>query len=273
MKWHPLMRLEYQERNKKANKLSKLILAITFLTRLPIPSPQKISPDDIGKSTPYFPIVGLILGGILVGINYFCSYFWDPIITNISIVISLIILTGGLHLDGLMDTCDGVFSNKDRERTLEIMKDSRVGAMGVIAGICLISLKFAFLNCINDDMKNQVLLIFPMFGRLSMVFAISFYPYARTSPGLGSLFVEYSKQYYLLIALIQVFIVAIPLLLWKFFPVIIVLGLATWLISWRLSKKLGGLTGDTYGAICEATETLVLAIISMKYVNTLSFHI
>lgn len=253
--------------------MKKLILAITFLSRLPIPSPKHIAPKDIGGSTPYFPIVGLILGGILVGINYFCSYFWDQLITNIVLVISLIALTGGLHLDGLMDTCDGVFSNKDRERTLEIMRDSRVGAMGVLAGICLILLKFAFLNNINDDMKYQALLIFPMIGRLSMIFAISFFPYARSSSGLGSLFVEYSKQHYILIALAQVFIIAIPLLLWKAFPIFIIVGFATWLMAWRLSKRLGGLTGDTYGAICEVMETLTLAIMSMRYINTPSFNL
>jgi adenosylcobinamide-GDP ribazoletransferase len=252
--------------------MKKIILAITFLTRLPIPSPKQIAPDEIGRSTPYFPIVGLILGGILVGINYLCSYFWDPLITNIVLVISLIALTGGLHLDGLMDTCDGIFSNKDRERTLEIMRDSRVGAMGVLAGICLILLKIAFLSSIDESMKTWVLLTFPMLGRWSMVFAVSFFPYARTSPGLGSLFVEYSKQYYVLLASIQVFIIAIPLLLWKAFPVFIVIVFATWLMSWRLSKRLEGLTGDTYGAICEVMEVLTLAIMSMRYINTPLFH-
>ena len=251
--------------------LKRLILAITFLTRLPIPSPKEIAPEDIGRSTPYFPIVGLILGGILVGINYLCSYLWDPLVTNIIIVVSMIALTGGLHLDGLMDTCDGIFSNKDRERTLEIMRDSRVGAMGVLAGICLILMKFAFLNSIDDSIKTNVLLIFPMLGRWGMVFAVSFFPYARKSSGLGALFVEHSKKYYVLIASMQIFIITIPLLLWRVIPVFIAAVFVTWLIAWRLSKKLDGLTGDTYGAICEVMETLTLAIISLKYISTLNF--
>ena len=247
--------------------MKKIILAITFLTRLPLPAPKKVAPEDIGESTPFFPLVGLILGGMLVGIYYFCSHFWQPLVVNIVLVISMIAFTGGLHLDGLMDTCDGVFSNKDRERTLEIMRDSRVGSMGVLAGICLLLLKITFLNEIGQDMKIPVLLTFPMFGRWSMVYAISFFPYARTTSGLGSLFVEYAKHYYILIATIIILVVTIPFLLWKAFPVFIVVGFATWMMSRRLSKRLGGLTGDTYGAICETIETLSLAVLSMKYIN------
>jgi adenosylcobinamide-GDP ribazoletransferase len=248
--------------------MKKIILAITFLTRLPLPSPKKVAPEDIGKSTPFFPIVGLILGGMLVGINYFCSYFWNQLITNTILVFSMIAFTGGLHLDGLMDTCDGIFSNKDRDRTLEIMRDSRVGSMGVLAGICLLLLKIVFLNGISQDMKMPVLLTFPVFGRWGMVYAVSLYPYARTTSGLGALFVEYAKHYYVLIATIIVLIIAVPLLLWKAFPVFIVIAFATWMMSSRLSKRLGGLTGDTYGAICEVMETLSLAVLSMKFINS-----
>jgi adenosylcobinamide-GDP ribazoletransferase len=248
--------------------MKRILLAITFLTRLPLPAPKKVAPEDIGESTPFFPIVGLILGGILVGINYFCSYFWDPLVTNIAIVVSLIAFTGGLHLDGLMDTCDGIFSNKNRERTLEIMRDSRVGSMGVLAGICLLLLKIFFLNSIAQDMKIPVLLAFPVLGRWSMVYAVSLYPYARSTSGLGALFVEYAKHYYVLVATIIVLIITIPLLLWKAFPVFIVIGFATWMMSRRLSKRLGGLTGDTYGAICETMETLSLAVLSMKFINS-----
>jgi len=248
--------------------MKRILLAITFLTRLPLPSPKKVSPEDIGKSTPFFPIVGFILGGILVGINYFCLYFWNPLVTNTILVLSMIAFTGGLHLDGLMDTCDGIFSNKDRERTLEIMRDSRVGSMGVLAGICLLLSKIVFLNSISPGMKIPVLLTFPVLGRWGMVFAVSLYPYARSTSGLGALFVEYAKHYYVLIATIMVLIITIPLLLWKALPAFAVIFFATWMMSRQLSKSLGGLTGDTYGAICEIMETLSLAVLSMKFINS-----
>ena len=242
--------------------MKKFILSITFLTRLPIPTPKIVTPQDIAGSTPFFPIVGLILGGILVGIDYFCSHFWNQLVSNTAVVIGLIALTGGLHIDGLMDTCDGIFSNKDRDRTLEIMRDSRLGAMGVLGGICIILMKITFLYGIKGEMRIPTLLIFPTIGRWTMVYAISFFPYARTTSGLGKPYVQHSKRYHFLIASILGLIVTIPLLLWKTIPIYIVIGFSTWFMTYRLSKRLGGLTGDTYGAICETMETLTLAVMS-----------
>ena len=242
--------------------VKKILLAITFLTRLPFPIPKSISPDDMGRTTPFFPMVGLLIGLILVVINYALSYIWAPYIVNVLLIISLIVITGGLHLDGLMDTCDGIFSGKDRERTLEIMHDSRVGAMGVLGAICIIVLKMVFLSAANPGSKMAALIAFPMLGRFSMVFAVSAFPYARTSPGLGSLFVEYAKKRYIFWAIVQVLVVTIPLLLWKAFPVIVIVVAFTWLLGKWLTNRLEGLTGDTYGAICEITETMSLALIS-----------
>ncbi len=168
--------------------MKRLLLAITFLTRLPIPVSKEISKEDVAKTTPFFPLVGLIIGSLLFVVNYILSFIFPNFAINTIIIISLIAITGGLHLDGLMDTCDGLLSGKDRERTLEIMRDSRVGAMGVAGALCIFAMKLAFLNALNPNNKVDALLIFPMFGRWSMVFAISFFPYANTKPGLGSLF-------------------------------------------------------------------------------------
>lgn len=242
--------------------MKRFILAITFLTRLPLPTPKIVTPKDIASSTVFFPLVGLILGGILAGIDYFCSHFWNPLVTNTAIVIGLIGLTGGLHIDGLMDTCDGIFSNKDRDRALEIMRDSRVGVMGVLGGICVILMKIAFLYGIKDDLRIPALLIFPVIGRCAMVYAICFFPYARTTSGLGKAYVQHSKRYHFLIASALSLSVAIPFLLWRAIPIIVIISFATWLMAYRLSKRLGGLTGDTYGAICEVVETLTLAVMS-----------
>ncbi len=247
--------------------MKRLLLSITFLTRLPIPLGKNISNEDMGKTTPFFPLVGIFIGLLLVGINYILSFILPGFAINIIIIVSIIVITGGFHLDGLMDTCDGFFSGKDRERTLEIMHDSRIGAMGAIGAICIFALKFAFLNAVNAENKLKALLLFPMFGRWSMVFAISFFPYAGTKPGLGSLFVKHAKKSYMFWATIPVIILSVPLLRWRAFPIIIVIFLITWLIGRRFSNKLGGLTGDTYGAINEIIETLSLAIMSIRLFN------
>lgn len=244
--------------------MKRLLLSMTFLTRLPIPLSKNISQEDIGKTTPFFPLVGIFIGLLLVGINYILSFILPSFVINIIIIVSLIAITGGFHLDGLMDTCDGFFSGKDREQTLEIMRDSRVGAMGVAGALCIFALKVAFLNAVSAENKLQALIIFPMLGRWSMVFAISLFPYAKGKQGLGSLFVEHAKKSYIFWSTIPIVILIIPLLRWKAFPTLIVIFLVTWLIGKRLSNKLGGLTGDTYGAISEVIETLSLAIMSIK---------
>lgn len=247
--------------------MKRLLVAITFLTRLPIPINKEISQKDMAKTTPFFTLVGLIIGCLLILLNYTLSFIFPNFAVNTIIIISLIAITGGLHLDGLMDTFDGLLSGKNRERTLEIMHDSRVGAMGVAGALCIFALKLAFLNVLTSDNKVSALLLFPMLGRWSMVFAISFFPYANTKPGLGSLFVEHARKSYVFWATIPVIISAIPLLLWKAFPVFIIIFLITWLVGKNISRKLGGLTGDTYGAICEIIETLSLAILSIKIYN------
>ena len=246
--------------------MNRLLLAITFLTRIPIPVNKEIS-AGIGKITPFFSLVGLIIGSLLIAINYILSFIFPDFAVNIIIIVSLIAITGGFHFDGLMDTCDGLLSGKNRERTLEIMRDSRVGAMGVAGAICIFALKLAFLNALSPNNKVHALLIFPTFGRWSMVFAISFFPYANIKPGLGSTFVEHAKKSYIFWATIPVIILTVPLLLWKAFPIFSIIFLSTWLIGKMISNKLGGLTGDTYGAICEIIETLTLAIMSIKIFN------
>lgn len=244
--------------------MKRFLLAITFLTRLPVPVSKKVSQGEIGKSTPFFPLVGLLVGALLVGIDYLSLRIWPQTIVNIILITCLIAITGGLHLDGFIDTCDGIFSGKDRETTLEIMRDSRTGAMGVLGAICIIALKIGFLSAIGSGGRWRSLLVFPMLGRWGIVCALSMFPYARSTGGLGSPFVEYAKKRYMIWASLQVLVVAIPLFMWKALFLVAAIGLVTWLLGVWLSRRLGGLTGDTYGAICELTETLSLAVMSIS---------
>lgn len=246
--------------------MKKLLLAITFLTRLPLPIPKNITVEDIGRSTPFFPLVGLLIGLILICLDELLSYLWPPLAVDAVLVVSLIVITGGLHFDGLMDTCDGIFSGRDRDRMLEIMRDSRVGAFGVLGAVCLLMLKLAFLNAIHGSYRWAALLLFPMLGRWSMVWAIALFPYARTTPGLGRPFTEFAKKRHIIWASLPVFAIAVILDVGLSHPAsgmrhlmsIVVVGSATWLLAKWLSHKLGGLTGDNYGAICEVMETLSL---------------
>lgn len=240
--------------------MNKLLLSITFLTRFPTPTP-KFNPSDLGRSTLFFPIVGLMIGLVLAGVWYGLSHIWPIYVADTSVIIFLIVLTGGLHLDGLMDTFDGTFSNRDRKEMLEIMRDSRVGAMGVLAGMSVVILKIVLFNALNPDAKIPAIITFPVFGRLCLVLAITLFPYARGNSGLGSAFVKYSKKSYIIWTSAESLIISAPLLLWRSLPVlaavfIISVALGTW-----FSHKLGGLTGDVYGAICELGELTCIAVL------------
>lgn len=244
--------------------MRQLLIAITFLTTIPLPIPKNISPQEQGQSTALFPIVGLLLGGILVGIDQIVSIVWNwkSVGRNTILVTSMVFLTGGLHLDGLMDTCDGIFSRRSKERMLEIMKDSHVGAFGVIGAICILSLKLAFLNEIEADQRWRALVTAPILGRWAMSCAIALFPYARQSEGMGYPFKNYTSRKFLLYATLIAFLSCVSVLgMPKVLAAMLTMGFAV-LIAQRISGKLGGLTGDTYGAICEITETVALIAIS-----------
>ncbi|RYD06650.1 hypothetical protein N752_02975 [Desulforamulus aquiferis] len=164
--------------------LNSLRLAISFLTVLPFYN-KEVDNQEMGRSVSYYTLVGLLLGTISAGVCLGLRYLGLTIAADITAIVTVIILTGGLHLDGLMDTADGVLSGRSRERKLEIMKDSRVGAMGVLALVVVMMLKIAFLLEINGDLKFIALILAPTAGRWAMVFGITRYPYARPSGGLG----------------------------------------------------------------------------------------
>jgi adenosylcobinamide-GDP ribazoletransferase len=220
----------------------------------------------MGRSTPYFPLVGLLVGLILVALDRLFSYVFPPLVVNSALFVSMVIITGGMHFDGLMDTCDGVFSGRDRERILEIMRDSRVGAFGVLGAVCLAAMKIALLNAVKGDIRWATLLVFPMLGRWGMVWGVTLFPYARKNPGIGQSFTDFARKRYILWSTIPVLAAAIPLFMWRGIALVITAGLGALLLGKIFSRKLGGLTGDTYGAICEITEVLVLMAVCVKYV-------
>lgn len=249
--------------------MRQLLIAITFLTTIPLPIPKGITPREQGEAIAFFPIVGLVLGGILAGIDRIAGtiWTWSSLGKNSLLVVIMVLLTGGLHLDGLMDTCDGIFSHRSKERMLEIMKDSHVGAFGAIGAICILLMKFAFLNEINGSQRWQSLLIVPILGRWAMSFAISIFPYARKEEGLGHSFKSYAHKKYLLYATLITLLLSILILSnLSGYKIFIFAALSTMgfsvLVAWKISRQLGGLTGDTYGAICESSETIALIMLA-----------
>jgi adenosylcobinamide-GDP ribazoletransferase len=235
--------------------------AVRFLTFIPLPA-REASWEQVGRGTAYFPLVGALLGAIFVLADALLGKIWSRLLVSAVLVVLWVILTGGLHLDGLADTVDGLRGGRGREERLTIMKDSRLGTFGGVAVFCLLALKLAFLNELGLAWRGRGLLVVPTLGRWAMVYSIWTFPSARPG-GIGSLFKEHSGLREVVLATVLALVVALSFFsLWGL-AILGGLWLAVTLLGWTLTRALGGLTGDTYGALCEISEVLVLAMVAL----------
>jgi len=263
--------------------LQGLVAAFQFLSRFPIPIRIDYDHATFRRSVPFYPLVGCAIGLLLWGLAYVATTFLPLLPAAVLVLIGWVGITGGLHLDGLMDTADGILSHRPREQMLEIMKDSRVGAMGVIACVLHLSLKLALIYSLLDKGWLQALLplvLIPVWSRWWMTASIAYWPYARPNSGMGSFFKETPRRYVafgaILCLLISASVGAVAMQqaathAWVSYPafslivvaVMLAVGLAA---SGYFSRKLGGLTGDTYGAANELLETAgLLAAVVLLY--------
>lgn len=237
--------------------MHSFLIALQFLTIFPVRPKSSPSAQDLSSSARYFPLVGLIIGAHLVIINDFCTHLFSPLLVNTIIIITLSLITGGLHLDGFVDTMDGILSGKkEKEEILKIMRDSRIGSMGMISLFFLLILKISLLGEI-DCFKNSFLFILPVFSRWSMVISFTLFPYARKDDGLGKLFTSATKTDLILSTIICLFL-GILILKIRGIIIIIITLITTYASSSYLKKKIGGITGDTLGAINEINELVIL---------------
>lgn len=231
-----------------------LIVALQFLTRLPVNIQVDFNDENIGKSTFFFPYVGILLGFLSSILYYIMSPFNIQIASFLTLVV-MIILTGGLHLDGLSDTVDGFFSNRDKEKTLEIMKDSRIGAFGVLSLILIILFKYILIS--NMDVNLPVALALSMGNsRLIALTQIAFKKVARPG-GLGHMVSKSNPKKYIIYSII-IYLLIISYIDIIYFIPLIVSFIAGEVISLYSYKKIDGLTGDIYGATIEVTEAISL---------------
>lgn len=244
------------------NVIGDFITGFQFLTRIPVKTQTQWMPESFSHSVKFFPVIGGIIGLILSGFLYGAESFWGgklPVhLMAIGIILLEIIITGGLHCDGLMDTTDGIFSGKPRERMLEIMKDSRVGAFGAMSFCLLIFVKYSLIMDIDPTLLPLAILVMPIVGRTAVVAGITLYPYARAE-GLGKAFYQSAHKTTLYVAGLCSALLLIPL--GQLVMISGVVGIAFALIfAEYVSKRLGGLTGDVYGAIIELTEIVTLLV-------------
>jgi len=239
--------------------LRSFLLALQLLTRIPVKIGGEVQKQEMVRSVTMFPLVGLLVGGAMGLVYYLASPILPGSLPAWLAVLTALLLTGGLHLDGLMDTDDGVFGSHTRARALAIMRDSRTGAMGVMACVLDLGIKTTALSSFIGPDIYPVLLLAPAAARTAMVLAMR-YPYARQGKGVGSPYAgQVGKGHIMLSVLLTL---ALSALIMGVQGIIVVMGawLAAAAIAWWLAKRLGGMTGDAYGFINEIAEVSFLLL-------------
>ncbi len=241
------------------------LAALRFLTIIPLPLRREVSLKELGRSLGYFPLIGLVIGLLLAGLNWLLSLVLPSGVVSVLLIVFLVVISGGLHLDGFVDTCDGLARHRTVEERLGAMRDSRAGAFGIIGVVLLLLLKYICLDSIPEVSKMSSLIFMPVVGRWAMVYAIFAHPYARPS-GLGKVFKQEASLKHFVLATLVMLIVALllpPLFSWLNLAIIVFVFAVTVAISTYLKHQFSGLTGDTYGAINEVAEVGVLILASL----------
>lgn len=238
--------------------LKRFVLMLQFMTTIPLRFDLRATSEDYGKGLVFAPAVGLIIGGILEGCRYVLSLLLPLPVTAVLVMVIYILLTGGLHLDGLGDTFDGLFSGRSGDRMLEIMRDSRVGTNAVLAVASVILLDTAMLYSLQDKIILFALLLFPVAGRIGSLISAGISKYARSGEGLGKSFIDYCRMPDVAAGLVPYFLIfflvsGLQGLIAGIIPVFSAFGVTKF-----FSRKVGGATGDILGAVCELNQTIFL---------------
>lgn len=230
-----------------------LILSLQFFTRIPINIPIDFNEENIKWSIFFLPLVGSIIGG-LGGLVYYFLALYNILIAGILTLLITIILTGGLHIDGLSDTIDGFLANKEKERTLDIMSDSRIGAFGVLSIVLLILFKYILI--ISTDSLPLIMALSFINSRLVVSRIISYKKPAKKK-GLGSMFHESNPKKLSIISSLIYLIILLIIDIRYIIPLAITF-IAGEYISYISYKKIEGVTGDVYGAVIELGDLISL---------------
>ena len=232
------------------------LLALEFLTIVRLRRHASVDERTIGASVSWFPLVGLLIGGAVVAVDWLARTAFPGTVATALVLLAGVIITGALHMDGLADTADGLFGGHTPERRLEILKDSRTGSFGVVAVVLALLVQYAALAGLDGRPRVASLLAAPVLARFGVVLAIATFPAARPS-GLGHIYRQNASVSPFAPAMAGVaLILAMPevaLLLWA-----VAAGAVTLATGAFAVRRLGGLTGDVYGALVVLVETAVL---------------
>jgi len=237
--------------------LDDALVAFRYLTVLPLPRPR--GPGSLGRAAGWFPVVGLGLGACVALASLAADRLVPPGVGAMLLIALWAGLTGGLHIDGLADTCDGLGGGWSRERALSIMRDARSGPFGVTAVVLVLGLKAAAVATLPEGLAWRALLVAPVLGRAGPLLLVCLSPPARTE-GAGHALATGARWPTLVAGgLVAVLASVATLGLWSV-PALAVSALLAWGWAAYLHRRIGGFTGDTVGALVEVTEAVVLTL-------------
>ena len=243
--------------------MKKLGLAIQTMTRLPLKKQFDVTCQDYADSVAWFPLTALMPGAVMLAVYQLFLLTGIPYLPAFLCVVAGIMFTGGLHIDGFADVCDAFFTGKTKERTLEIMKDSRVGTYGVLGIIFVVASKTFLIPSVDPARVLWILLAAPLCGKIPLVFCAKLSRYPRQD-GMAKCIVEHLKTD---TALVAITLCAAAAFLAGGFAAgsvsvacMIAIGAAMHFIA---GQKIGGATGDVLGACNELGEIVFLLVMAV----------
>ncbi len=241
--------------------LNSFLLSLQFLTIINIRRDfGYIEENRFGRAAVFFPIVGLLIGGGLVITSKLTSLFLPISISDAIVITILIIITGGLHIDGFADTIDGFAGGKDKNDILRIMKDSGIGAFGTAGLIMLLLMKYLSIQSLHLDMKYWLLAAMPVVSRWAVLPMGLLFRYARLEGGTGKAFAEAIKLKEFVLGSILCLFIVVLLLGVMGLSLLAGIFIVTLIIGWYSNKRVGGITGDVFGAAIEVNELTALVL-------------
>ena len=241
----------------------EFLAALQFLTVTPPIIRRAFTAREMGGAVGFYPLIGLLLGAALTGGAALANRFFpQPLAAALTLTL-WVTLTGGLHVDGFLDACDGLLGGATPERRMEIMRDHRIGAFAFAGGALLFLLKFSALAALHaTGWQFTALLLAPALGRWAMTVTVAAFPYARPA-GLGLELKMNVTWRQIALASATVLIAAWFLAYWLGLMALIVAALTLLAIATFTLRRIPGLTGDIYGAVCELVELAVLLLFSL----------
>ncbi|MEF9951387.1 MAG: adenosylcobinamide-GDP ribazoletransferase [Clostridium sp.] len=255
--------------------MKRFLLILQFMTRVPVNKSFDVTVDDFRKGVRYFPIIGLVVGMVVAMSIYISSLGFSICLSGFIGALAYVVITGGLHLDGFSDTCDGIFSGRKKEKILEIMSDSRLGTFGGVGLIMLLAFRIILyievLSLGDITRVLPILVLSPIVARGIVTYYMYNRRYAKENSGLGDLFIgKISKKEIILNQLLVLFLGII--LWWKFifvYPIVLFIMI---LIRNKIESVLNGLTGDILGFAIELSE-IVFLFISIGGINIWNLYL